>query len=1000
VHWVARAATLTERLPYLASAPAEPSGLGAQISSQWCAAVAGGAPDRWARRLARLGLVPDDIDRLVATDAGGGSWAVIAAEAAAEARRLASTLDLGDDVAWKRDVDLAFATMWEPWVAVARRRACTQRAADAELLDDLAELLRLRLAGLGERAVHEAFRVAVPAGEARVEPYRGWVRDQLAGGFGLLLEEYPVLGRVLAIACEHWVDAAVELCERLAADRDALSAAFGFDEDDRIVAIDALGDAHEAGRQVLRLVTVSGASVIYKPRSIEPECTFAAAATALRRNGGVDVDLTPAMVAREGYGWAEFVEAKACADDEALAAHSRRAGAALALAHVLAVTDLHLENVIGAGDQPVLIDLECIASAPLRTTSTAELPRPLTAAQTVLSTCLLPMSYNDRPLAVDISGLTATKEQVSGDLVPVWSHLGTSAIRVDRRPLSLWSTVERPPSAQRPPIDVDALLGGLTAAFDVIRTHGLGLPDAPRRAHRVVVRDTQSYAELLAAAASPENLRDGLRFSIALDANARHALADDAAPWQWAMAECERRSLEALDVPLAVGSWDSVDLQVGDTTVPGVLLCRGDEIVQTLLETLDDAQASFQAGVAQIALEAHLGVPPVHAAGEGVTASSRDADDAAVLATCVAIGEHLARTAVDMGDGSVQWLNAIEQHDERVAGALGGPGLYTGSAGTALFLASLARVTDDARWARLARRAAHLRPVDDDFGLADGLAGRAYAAAAVGGLLDDRALVREAATTLLAAIDGDRSGRDVDLMSGHGGLVLAAASVAATADDDRLIGAVGRAAAGLRARFDAQRAINLVEANKANRLGLAHGTGGTTLALARAFAATGDAWLRQWLDELLDAENERIERRGGMPCRVTADAARTPDRTWCWGTAGFAVGRRAIASIVPDAGAEAHVARADRLNAEASPPLHRLCCGTAGTLGALAPSWAAHARHRTSLVGSFGGYVLESGTRYQNASMFRGIAGVGHALLRTLDPTLPDVLTFGPADAR
>ena len=66
----------------------------------------------------------------------------------------------------------------------------------------------------------------------------------------------------------------------------------------------------------------------------------------------------------------------------------------------------------------------------------------------------------------------------------------------------------------------------------------------------------------------------------------------------------------------------------------------------------------------------------------------------------------------------------------------------------------------------------------------------------------------------------------------------------------------------------------------------------------------------------------------------------------------------------------------------------------AGTLAAVATSSAAHDHHRRELVQAFGAYDLEMGTRWQSASLFRGIAGVGYALLRTLDATLPDVLSF------
>ncbi len=71
-------------------------------------------------------------------------------------------------------------------------------------------------------------------------------------------------------------------------------------------------------------------------------------------------------IARDGYGWTEFIDHAGCADDDGCQRFFRRAGAWLALFHCFAGTDMHQENMIAAGEHPVPIDLEMIlqASAP------------------------------------------------------------------------------------------------------------------------------------------------------------------------------------------------------------------------------------------------------------------------------------------------------------------------------------------------------------------------------------------------------------------------------------------------------------------------------------------------------------------------------------------------------------------------------------------------------------------------------------------------------------
>ena len=79
---------------------------------------------------------------------------------------------------------------------------------------------------------------------------------------------------------------------------------------------------------------------------------------------GAPVELKAAhVIARDGYGWTEFIDHAGCADDEACERFFRRAGAWLALFHCFAGTDMHQENLIAAGEHPVPIDLEMILQA-------------------------------------------------------------------------------------------------------------------------------------------------------------------------------------------------------------------------------------------------------------------------------------------------------------------------------------------------------------------------------------------------------------------------------------------------------------------------------------------------------------------------------------------------------------------------------------------------------------------------------------------------------------
>jgi hypothetical protein len=88
-------------------------------------------------------------------------------------------------------------------------------------------------------------------------------------------------------------------------------------------------------------------------------------------------------------------------------------------------------------------------------------------------------------------------------------------------------------------------------------------------------------------------------------------------------------------------------------------------------------------------------------------------------------------------------------------------------------------------------------------------------------------------------------------------------------------------------------------------------------------------------------------------------------------------------------------AAAGRLVAEtAACPTTRLCCGSAGVVAALPPGSDGHTSAVKRLVGRDGRLRNEIDTTFPGTSLFRGVAGVGQTLLRTLHPSLPDPLTL------
>lgn len=994
-HWSHRAGLLDERItlrsPAAAGLPSHP------LAERWCRRVAGGDMAAFERRLDALGLVPDDVAVLAVTPVAPGDWFDDLADVTVAAERVAGRR-LDDDAAWARDHVMPFAALWEPWADVCQEQLAAPGAIDPEVSAAWRELHLQQCAHWGIRAAHAHF-LAQPPAAAGVGGYRDWARRLLAAGYEPLFEAYPVLARMLAVATRHAIAAGREFAARLTEDRDAIEHELGVLATDPVTRLRAMGDQHEGGRQVLLVEFASGARLIYKPRSIGPESSMASVVAHVREHGGIDVEIAPRMVARAGHGWSEFVMTRAAGDATELTRYSGRAGATLAIAYATATHDLHLENVIVAGDRPVLVDLECIASAPLRWLDEGR-PARMAITESVLSTYLLPLPESDDALAVDICGLTGSDRQLSGAFGRSWRRLGTAEMSVEPELQRSGSSAARPVANGLPQLDIEAFLAGFETAAAAISLHGLGVAPEAIWPNRVILCDTHSYALTLHQAFEPEALVDGLCFSIALDAISRVSFEHDTPEWRRQLVAAERSSLERLDVPMAHGEWNTTDAWVNGAIARAALVHTGREQVTANVANLAPGKVHLQLGIARVALETRLGVQRVATA---LPAAARGVDHAtaatvaatqAVEDTCLRIGEALLATKVTLTDGTDEWLVPSHRGDALVP-SMGGQGLYSGAAGCALYLAALARYTGRSDFAAAAARVLTTAPAFTDLTVGDGLAGWAYAATTAGALLADDRVLTAGLTAVRRAATAPELHSDLDLIGGSTGVSLVAASVAQTAGDDGLATAAARLLLVARDEMARRVQMNWVESNRMHRLGVAHGTTGTALAAARVSAVSEDAAVLDWLHELVASENERIDRRGGIPSRVTADARRSPDTTWCWGVAGFAGARAVVAEHLGTTEAAHGLDVARQILAASSTPLHRLCCGAAGWLGVLDDG--GRARVAGELVAALGNHVLEDGSSFQSPSLFRGTAGVGYQLLRTLDSTLPDVLTFAPA---
>jgi type 2 lantibiotic biosynthesis protein LanM len=120
------------------------------------------------------------------------------------------------------------------------------------------------------------------------------------------------------------------------------------------------GDSHRGGSTVA-IARGEGWRVVYKPRSLAIDSALRGFVAGLAGDHGSPLSVRiPEVVDRGDYGWAEFVAHRFAAGDEELLSFYRGIGHLLGLMRLLSGTDLHAENMIAHGGNPVVVDCETL----------------------------------------------------------------------------------------------------------------------------------------------------------------------------------------------------------------------------------------------------------------------------------------------------------------------------------------------------------------------------------------------------------------------------------------------------------------------------------------------------------------------------------------------------------------------------------------------------------------------------------------------------------------
>ncbi|NUR96926.1 MAG: type 2 lantipeptide synthetase LanM [Kribbellaceae bacterium] len=820
---------------------------------------------------------------------------------------------------------------------------------------------------------------------------------RLVGGSELaeFLAAYPVLARVLGESCRQGVEGHLELLARLAEDRESLVTGLLNGRDPgALTAIEPGGDPHRGGRCTAILTFENGQRLVYKPRPLELHQHFNVFVDWLNVKTALGIR-TVRLLPRDGYGWLEYVAHAPCHDAADVRRFYQRQGALLALLYVLDGTDMHFENLIAAGDQPVLVDVETLfhpSHTPMNALGNDPAQRSLLAS--VYRTALLPMLVSSEHGIADLSGLGGDAGSAAPMSEVAWADAGLDSMHLVRRPGQTRRAANRPvlDGQLTEPREYEiAVLTGFRSAYQAIAWHRdefLGPDGLLARCAtdqvRFVPRSTRLYTSLLDESTHPDALRDAAGRSRLLD------LLWDADESLRAIVPYELADLWAGDVPLFTVQPNSRDVWSSDgTRVADVLTTDGLSAVEEKVRNLGDVDEHRQTWL----ISATLATRPEPIRHTSTVTrphvGTDEADPERLLAAATDIADEIVAQVISERDGAANWLGLELLDDHHWAVNPMGAGLSNGYTGTALFLAQVGALTGANLYSELARDA--IRPIprllealagDPESAQLigpgyHGLGGISYGLHQLAGLLDDPHLN----TWLEASLEiGERLVADPtefpSYAEGAAGGLAAMQAIAGFPAADRLAERyadhlVATVESGLRGRVAADH-------------GFARGYQGIAWALGQ-YGVPGD----RYLDAARAATD--LDRRNGPA-----------GHGWCSGDAGTTLAR-ATAGVPADLDSYLRAATERPVLADLS-----LCHGELGAVEPLMwlaarehPAAEAARRRRAGLVlAVLEQYGPQCGTpnAVPSPGLLTGLAGIGHGLLRLAFPErVPSVLLLQPS---
>lgn len=834
-------------------------------------------------------------------------------------------------------------------------------------------------------------------------------------GYDAFLKKYPLLSKLKQNFVQQGIDYVNEINKHFLEDKKAISDLINPSRllgDINKVEM-GLGDVHKNGKTTAIIHLDCGTKVVYKPRCGELDLAFNLLLKDLNEQiAKTDLKLTK-ILSRADYCWVEYIEHIECNSVKEVSSYYYNAGVLLALVYLLRGTDMHFENIIAHGKQPVLIDLECLFN------------HHNIKDYNVLNSGLIPVvSYIDNT-PIDSSGFGAKGKQKASTKLWGWKFLNSDELQLDKLP-GYFIAKKNQPILNNIAISPNKYLKEITEGFNDIcqwvmkaniNNHATSPFDVfKNKTIRVIPRLTQEYHNILENSFIPEALKsDENRAKVIkkyLYEFPLHLTLNETDKIQ--LINHEYEAIQRMDIPYFTVNTSEKSISESDCLALKDYYKESPfDAVANKIKSLDQEEIKQQISIIKSAFSARYNMK-IESSNKSNTAIESKLKNSIVSIEKEI--ENITNRIVEQAQKNEDkyfWTSLILKKDNQLHFDILEDGFYAGSLGIAYYLSEFSKfkktteyknIIDSIVYSQLCMvtdNTSKMSSVAEDLSFSTGLSGMIYTLLKI-----DPIKYRNTALELSKLITKPLIANDsvFDIMGGNAGCLVILTNLYKLTNAEEVLEKIIFMTDDLLAKRildpKTQCHVWFSENFKTALTGFSHGNSGIAYSVLKAFEVTKDERYKIAFYECLDYDDYYYNEfeKNWKDLRKKDPAYQT---MWCHGAPGIGLSRLYAFKILKDNRLLIDVKNA--IDVVMNYPLEGFdfyCCGNIGRLDFLIEAakdlkddklerWTKaqlekliHSKNEKQFYQT---YDL-SKINIENPSLFRGLSGIGYTLLRAVDP--------------